>query len=97
MSHIVASVRIAVWATRYQVAVRSSPSSGLSLQSGNHLEDSRGYQNPPVPWLKLDNACISETALGATRRKPGVRKTVAKKTVAKKAVVKKAIAGKAAK
>ena len=49
-----------------------------------------GFNKLILPSEKKMLEDMLETALGTTRRKPGVRKTVAKKTVAKKAAVKKA-------
>jgi hypothetical protein len=56
------------------------------------LADERpsGFNKLILPSEKKMLEDLLETALGTTRRKPGVRKTVAKKTVAKKAAVKKA-------
>jgi tetratricopeptide (TPR) repeat protein len=56
-----------------------------------------GFNKLILPTEKKMLEDVLETALGATRRKPGVRKAVAKKTAAKKPAVKNAIAGKAAK
>jgi len=49
-----------------------------------------GFNKQILPSEKKMLEDVLETALGATRRKPGVRKTVAKKAVEKKPAVKKA-------